>query len=608
VRRIDVPLTARIAVMLLAFLSSARADELSPARWPAGERERAEKREALGWTPAASRNISGRLGVISAIASPIAVQAGIAALESGGTAADAAATVTLTQITTQLGSVVSFAGIMSLVYYDARTDRVYSLDAGYQSYRNETDPKSIPIADMGPLNSTFQPLRGGAKPGGSSAKGRETLVPGLMAGVEAMHKRFGRLPFPELFEPAIWYAENGIAINPPLAGCFNLRKTFLARTSEGKLFLKQGGSEVPRLGDRFKQPELAKTLRGVASQGSQYMYTGPWGKEFMRLVQREGGKVTFEDLQNYRANWTEPLSTVFAGHRVYAAGEPSYAAYNILPALNLAAELGLEKRPSYWKDPKVLVDLQRIGNATEGAPGLTPGWTGVLKAKRIDASRAAQLTQAYARSVAPLLGAESGRATDEPRHSNSVVVVDKEGNVAAITHTINSVIWGDTGIVVGGIPIPDSAGFQQERLASLKPGDRLPNEMVQTIVFEGDKPMLATAGIGSSLIPETLKIVLCVVGKGLALSETQAAPALLSSFGSPGATQTAKQLSLSVAEGSYTPDFIKGLESGGAKVTRLPAASANGLRGTVAAVVIDQKSGERSTVETKGVLLFGGRQ
>ncbi len=93
------------------------------------------------------------------------------------------------------------------------------------------------------------------------------------------------------------------------------------------------------------------------------------------------------------------------------------------------------------------------------------------------------------------------------------MVFDPEGNVAAITHTINSVIWGDTGIVVGGIPIPDSAGIQQARLSAIKPGDRVPNEMMQTIVFKGETPMLATAAIGAS-IPETLKLVLTVVGQG----------------------------------------------------------------------------------------------
>ena len=82
--------------------------------------------------------------MISAIASPIAVQAGVEALRQGGSAADAAATTALTEIATQLGSVVSYAGIMTLVYYDARADKVYSLDAGYNSYLGESEPMTIP--------------------------------------------------------------------------------------------------------------------------------------------------------------------------------------------------------------------------------------------------------------------------------------------------------------------------------------------------------------------------------------------------------------------------------------------------------------------------------
>ena len=96
------------------------AADLSPAKWAAAERERAEKQEAAGWTPSVARSISSKKGVISAIASPIAVQAGVEALRQGGTAADSAATVALTEIATQLGSVVSYAGIMTLVYYDAQ--------------------------------------------------------------------------------------------------------------------------------------------------------------------------------------------------------------------------------------------------------------------------------------------------------------------------------------------------------------------------------------------------------------------------------------------------------------------------------------------------------
>jgi hypothetical protein len=93
------------AGLLAAILATpVRAADTSPAKWTAAEREQAEKRETAGWAPEAARTISSKNGVVSAIASPIAVQAGVIVLREGGTAADAAAAVALTEITTQLGS------------------------------------------------------------------------------------------------------------------------------------------------------------------------------------------------------------------------------------------------------------------------------------------------------------------------------------------------------------------------------------------------------------------------------------------------------------------------------------------------------------------------
>ena len=145
-------------LLILIVSGHAVAADLSPQKWPVAERERAEKREAAGWTPAAARSIASKHGVISAIASPIAVQAGVEALRQVGSAADAAATTALTEIATQLGSVVSYAGILTLVYYDVRSDKVYSLDAGYNSYLGESEPMTIPQADLGPLNGAVQAL------------------------------------------------------------------------------------------------------------------------------------------------------------------------------------------------------------------------------------------------------------------------------------------------------------------------------------------------------------------------------------------------------------------------------------------------------------------
>src|ERR1700753_1573682 len=139
---IKTSLGCAITAILLAGSANAAVD-LSPAKWPAAERARVEAQEHKSWVPLGKQLIETQRGVVSAPVSPIAVYAGVQALRQGGNAADAAATTALTQITTQLGSVVSYAGIFTMVYFDAKTHKVYSMDAGYNSYLHENDPASI---------------------------------------------------------------------------------------------------------------------------------------------------------------------------------------------------------------------------------------------------------------------------------------------------------------------------------------------------------------------------------------------------------------------------------------------------------------------------------
>ena len=307
---------------------SARASavDLSPTAWPADAREAAERIESQRWWPTGNRVARGGSGLISATCSPIAVQAGLQALRQGGTAADAAAAVALTQITTQLGSVASYAGIMSLLYYEANTGRVHSMDAGYNSYKNETDPSSIPACDMGPLNFLMTPS-------GGADKGRETLVPGFMAGLQAMHDRFGRLPFAALFEPAIWYATTGVTVSPILAEYFNIREPFLSKTAQGRRFMRQADNDRPRAGDRFVQTDLGDTLRAVAEQGAVAMYCGAWAQAFIEAVRDAGGKATLDDLAAYRPIWSEPQAGEVFGHTVYMNGAPSLAFDQLMSGL-----------------------------------------------------------------------------------------------------------------------------------------------------------------------------------------------------------------------------------------------------------------------------------
>jgi gamma-glutamyltranspeptidase/glutathione hydrolase len=582
-----------------------------PTTWPAADRAAAEKFETTSLRSTRTRTVSGTQGAISATASPIATQAGLEILKRGGTAADAATAIAMTQVATQLGSVVSFAGIMSLVYYDKASGKVYSLDAGYNSYRGETDPETIPVADLGSLSAANRAgtAGGGNLPGmkpdtDRDDLGRETLVPGFMAGFEAMHKRFGKLAWSSMFDSAIWYAENGVTLSPELASFFSWRGSFLRRTPEGTAFLK-GAEGTPKAGDRFVQPDLAKTLRAVAKRGSAYMYTGDWAKHFVSIVQREGGKVTADDLKSYTVNWSEPFSTSFGGATVYAPGKASYGGYNIIPALNLAEAIGLDKQPPYWTDPNAFVGVTGVFQFLEGAPVYSETTRKALTDRGIDISLDAQLTKEFAQKAAPLIPTLYGVPDGDDHHSNSIVVIDKFGNAAAITHTINSVVWGSTGIVVDGIPIPDSAGFQQKRLKTINPGDRLPHEMVQTIALRDGKPVFATAGIGSGLVPESLKLILGVLGQKRPLAEVQAAPPLLNNFSIGELEGGASKRKTVVPQGAYPADFLAKVKEKGLSTVEIPAATSGGLRGTIVAVTADPATGTLSTSDIAGMLIFG---
>src|SRR5215470_19893251 len=155
---------------------------LAPDQWPAKDRALAEEFQRLAG-PLETKVVVGRSGLVTTTSSPIAAQAGVEALRAGGTAADAVITVALTQAMTALGSYVSYAGIMNVLYYGATSDRFHSLNAGWNSYLHEADPRTIPTCDL------FVDPTSCKAPSLAIAHGRKTLVPGFMAGIEGLHRR-----------------------------------------------------------------------------------------------------------------------------------------------------------------------------------------------------------------------------------------------------------------------------------------------------------------------------------------------------------------------------------------------------------------------------------
>ena len=573
-----------IALFALVNIARVNAADLSPARWPAEERARIEALE-LDPMPPKSRFVEGKSGLVSATISPIAVHAGIEALRQGGTAADAAATVALTQVTTALGSYVSYAGVMQLLYYDAKSDKVYSMNAGWGSYQGETDPMTIPnAADWG------------------AGQGRKTLVPGFMAGIESMHRRFGVLPFADLFVPAIWYSENGIVVSPVLASFISSRKECVGRTPEGKAFLDQAGGTGPFSNQRFVQPGVANLLRAIARRGAQVMYTGQWGREYVAAVQREGGKVTMEDLQHYEPVWEEPVSTEFAGHTIFGPGQSSRGGYNVMEALNLIEEYKIGQMTPYWKDPKTFQALSHVLELTVMSPYMHASIANAALKDGFHLTPQDRATKAYAKAVFthadPIIDSFSKPRTSN--HSDAIVIVDRWGNIACLTHSINTVLWGTTGIVVHGVPVSDAACFQQQELAKLTPGDRVPHDISPIIVMTAGKPILAVTSIGAALLPETVRILLGLLGNHLDAQTVMAAPPLLlnTNYGIRGTVQ--------VPEERYDKDFLSSLRAAGLAVRIVSTREARGIKGTAVIATISAESGLRQSVEDAGIFSFAG--
>ncbi|MDE0365699.1 MAG: gamma-glutamyltransferase [Gammaproteobacteria bacterium] len=224
------------------------------------------------------------------------------------------------------------------------------MKASYNTVAGEDDPMTIPGLDMGDFMSTeIRP------------SGRATLVPGFMKGVEAGHARFGKVPFADLFDASIRIAEEGMPFNAGLVQNVAFRSNVLSRRPETRaIFFREDGAPH-ELGDNFRQPALAATLRRVAADGNvDYLYSGEWAEKLVAAVQEEGGRMTMEDLAAYDVIWSDPVVADYAGHQVFSHGLPATGGVNTTEALNILEAADIKSMGHYTESPEALFWLTQL--------------------------------------------------------------------------------------------------------------------------------------------------------------------------------------------------------------------------------------------------------
>ena len=484
----------------------------------------------------------GSKHAIAGTSAPFAIRAGLDALKQGGSAADAAMTTALGQIAISVGSWVSYAGIFQMLYYDAATGDVQNINASWSTVLDEADPMSIPA----PAFMTTGDMR---TPSTGNINGRAVLVPGFMRGLEEVHEKYGKLTFASLFAPSIYIAEKGMQVSPELEGYFEWRKGPLSRLEETqKTLLKPDGS-IYKAGEIFKQPALAKSLRRIAREGAAYMYEGEWAEKFVAAVQADGGKLSMQDLKNYKVIWDEPLKTEHNGYEVL--GSSSMGGRNVIAALNLTRDAKIRDRGHYSQSGDVLHDMVQIANKS--------AFGGLIQADETNS------------------------------HSDAIVAVDKWGNVAAITHSFNGVWWGELGMVIDGITIADSGSFQQAGIAAVGPGKRLPDPIEPVMVMLEGKPVFAFSSIANGLHYHTVTALINALDFGMDPKSAIDTPSLLN----PGFAAAADINSAAVLKGEYDEAVLRDARKKGTDIREVDMENAfwEGV-GIVVGLEVDSEQGQ----------------
>ena len=465
--------------------------KMDPQLWPEVElREQLERNRTHMDFNSATGDSSG--GMVVGSTGPFAQYCGAQALRAGGTAMDAAVVTSLAQITLCAGCWVSFAGIASVVVHDPQTGQTHSITGPFRTFKGETQAATIPHAP--------------------TPSGRTALVPGYFAALYRAHQRFGRLSWAEVLEPAIWLCDHGIPVSDGLIGLIGMRREVLQRLPETReVFFPHSGNPWVK-GAWFKQQALGRTLRQVAEHGPTYLYEGEWADAFVRQVIAEGGKVCKEDLATYQAIEGQPLCAQVYGHELRTVPAPDNGGAVLVEGLRLMEAMNIgdpltSGENLYWMT-RIL--HQAAGNNV---------FANEVRIGDLHIAEVAKAMRVAGGAVAPskLLAGS---------HSDYVVAADANGMLVAMCHSINTAMWGATGLNVGGISIPDAASFQQGVLAQVNPGDFLPNPMNPTVVFKDGRAVLACSSVGSGLMSVTLQSVHAMLALGLDVKQAVQRPRL----------------------------------------------------------------------------------
>lgn len=358
----------------------------------------------------------------------LASQAGAQALAKGGSAMDAAIAANAVLGVTE-PMMNGIGGDLFLIYWDAKAGKLYGLNASGWA------PRKLTIEFLAQHGITTMPHDGI----------QSVTVPGAVDGWSQAHKRFGRLPWKELFTPAIYYAEHGYAVPEIIQDYWVDEESKLRKTTEAtRVFLP--GNKVPELGARFTNPDVAKALRLIAEKGRDAFYKGEIAQALVSTSTALGGTMELQDLADFSAEWVEPISTDYRGWKVYEL-PPNVQGMAALEMLNI-----MEKFQPDKAGPKGVVELHKKIEAMKLAYADLYRYNADQRFAKVPVM--GLLDKTYAAERASKIDPDKANCNPGAGHpatsdTTYLAAVDKDGNIASLIQS-NYSGFG-SGVVVNGM-------------------------------------------------------------------------------------------------------------------------------------------------------------
>jgi gamma-glutamyltranspeptidase / glutathione hydrolase len=480
-----------------------------------------------------------RRGIV-ATSQPLAVQAGLAMLQQGGNAVDAIVATAIALTIVEPTSNGIGADAFALVWDG---NKVHGLNGSGRA------PGALTLDSLRRQGHTAMPDKGWLP----------VTVPGAPATWRDLHTRFGKLPFEQLFEPAIRYAEEGHAVSP-IVSYYWQRSVPLYTGLNGSEFRGWGetfapGGKGPKPGDVWASPGHAATLRRIAQTGAEDFYKGETARAIVRFAEQTGGLLTMEDLASHTSTWVDPISTSYRGYDAWEI-PPNGQGITALIGLNILEGFGMGdlKRDSV-ESFHLQIEAIKLAFADAARYVADPEFEDVPTARLLD--------KGYAAKRRALIGERALQpAPGDPNSGGTVYLCAVDGDGLMVSYIQSNYMGFGSGIVVPGTGVAlqnRGANFSLDpnHPNRVEPGKRPYHTIIPGFLTKDGQAVGPYGVMGGFMQPQGhLQMVVNTVDYGLNPQASLDAPRWQWTSG--------KNI---MVEADATPAIVQGLKSRGHNVT-----------------------------------------